>query len=98
MVIARYSFTNSLRYAFFVVPLHLDMQHNRFTTHEYGRTELACLYAPDLTPQSAWRKLRMWISLNSDLTMRLAELGYDGRRRSFTPRQVAAIAAYLGEP
>lgn len=67
-------------------------------SHEYGRTELACIYCPRLTPQAAWRKLRMWISINSELSLELTALGYDGHHRSFTPRMVQAIAHYLGEP
>ena len=68
------------------------------STHEYGRTELACIYSPRLTPQAAWRKLRLWISLNRELSLELTALGYDGHHRTFTPRMVQAITHYLGEP
>ena len=68
------------------------------TMKEYGRTELAQLYCPTLTPDAAWRKLKRWIGLNSDLTRELTELGYTARQRTFTPRMVSRIFHWLGEP
>ena len=65
---------------------------------EYGRTELAQLYCPQLTPDAAWRKLKRWINLNTELTAQLRELGYTPSQRSFTPKMVASIFYYLGEP
>ena len=68
------------------------------TMKEYGRTELAQLYCPQLTPDAAWRKLKRWINLNTELTAQLRELGYTPSQRSFTPKMVASIFYYLGEP
>lgn len=65
---------------------------------EYGRTELAQRYCPTLTPDAAWRKLKRWINLNTELTAQLRELGYTPSQRSFTPKMVASIFYYLGEP
>lgn len=65
---------------------------------EYGRTELALLYCPTMTPQGAWRKLKMWIEINCDLRRELERLGYRKGHRSFTPRMVSRIFYYLGEP
>ena len=67
-------------------------------TRTFGRTELAQLYSPDLTAEAAWKKLKRWIALNGDLTARLTELGYTPSQRSFTPKMVASIFYYLGEP
>ena len=67
-------------------------------TRTFGRTELAQLYSPDLTAEAAWKKLKRWIALNGDLTARLTELGYTPSQRSFTPKMVASIFHYLGEP
>ncbi|MBR2101534.1 MAG: DUF4248 domain-containing protein [Bacteroidales bacterium] len=39
-----------------------------------------------------------WINYNRELREELQKLGYDGRQRVFTPRQVEAIMRYLGEP
>lgn len=68
------------------------------TMKEYGRTELAQRYCPQLTPDAAWRKLKRWINLNTELTAQLRELGYTPSQRSFTPKMVASIFYYLGEP
>ena len=65
---------------------------------EYGRMELAQIYSPDIQPESAWRKLRKWISINTELSERLQALGYNGSSRSFTPAQVKAIIELIGEP
>ena len=67
-------------------------------TRTFGRTELAQLYSPDLTAEAAWRKLKRWIALNGDLTQELLKLGYTPSQRSFTPKMVASIFHYLGEP
>lgn len=69
-----------------------------FTIRSYGRTELALLYNPHLTPQSAWRTLNHWIGLSEALSARLRQLGYNSSSRRFTPAMVAAIVAHLGEP
>ena len=67
-------------------------------TRTFGRTELAQLYSPDLTAEAAWKKLKRWINLNTELTAQLRELGYTPSQRSFTPKMVASIFHYLGEP
>ena len=69
-----------------------------FKIRAYGRMELAQLYSPELTDMAAYRKMKKWIDLCPGLTGRLARLGYDPRRRSFTPLEVRAIVDALGEP
>ena len=59
---------------------------------ERGRMELAQLYFPQLGGIAAWKKLQHWI-----LKDELRQLGYTGRQRTFTPRQVNRIVHYLGE-
>ena len=58
----------------------------------FGRTELAQLYFPGLTPDGAWHKLRAWLHLNP----RLSHF-YELRRRTFTPAEVQLIYTELGE-
>lgn len=74
------------------------MDNVKFKVSKYGRTELAQLYSPDISPASAWSKLKKWIELSPGLTERLQSLGYNGTTRSFTPAQVQAIVNALGEP
>lgn len=70
-----------------------------FRIRQYGRTELALLYSPDITPKAAWKKLQQWISYHPQLPLTLRRLGYDARRqRIFTPAQVEAIVEAIGEP
>ena len=64
----------------------------------YGRTELAQLYNPCLTPKAAYRKLVGWIDHYPGLAVRLAELGKLPGSRSYTPAQVREIVEALGEP
>ena len=71
---------------------------NEFKIREYGRTELAQLYSPDITPASAWKKLKIWIGLYPGLNQQLSLLGYHQRQRIFTPSQVRAIVDAIGEP
>ena len=69
-----------------------------FKIRAYGRMELAQLYCPTVTPDSAYRKLCAWIKLYPHLSERLEELGHSPRCRSYTPAQVRAIVEALGEP
>ncbi len=86
-----------------VVPLHHKndkaMKNTaEFGIREYGRTELAQLYSPDIAPASAWKKLKGWIALYPGLTQKLESLGYNPGKRIFTPAQVKAITDAIGEP
>ena len=64
---------------------------------ERGRMELAQLYFPQLGGIAAWKKLQHWISICQPLKDELRQLGYTGKQRTFTPRQVNCIVHYLGE-
>lgn len=69
-----------------------------FEVRQYGRTELAQLYSPNITPEAAWKKLKLWIDHFPGLNQQLRTLGYRKRQRIFTPAQVRAIAEAIGEP
>ena len=69
-----------------------------FCIRSYGRTELALLYNPCLTPKAAYRKLAAWIDHYPGLAGHLAELGTLPGSRSYTPAQVREIVGALGEP
>ena len=64
----------------------------------YSMKELAGLYFPASSPRAATTQLRRWITLNNDLTDALAQTGLKKGQRLLTPRQVALILEYLGEP
>lgn len=69
-----------------------------FKIRTYGWQELAILYAPDLTPESAGKRLSSWIRFNPKLTHELQESGLKKGQRVLTPLQVRIIIQYLGEP
>ena len=59
----------------------------------YGRMELAQAYFPNITPKSAWEKLRS-LMVTDNLLSPLLSTG----RRSFLPAEVAMIFSHLGQP
>lgn len=69
-----------------------------FKIRTYGWQELAILYALDLTPESAGKRLSSWIRFNPKLTHELQESGWKKGQRVLTPLQVRIIIQYLGEP
>lgn len=74
------------------------IDNNEFRIRAYGRTELAQLYAPGLTPQSAYRRLRQWIDYCPGLNERLNAMSTNTKSRIWTAPQVAQIIEALGEP
>ena len=64
----------------------------------YSKKELALLYFPDSTPETAVKHLMTMIRRNDMLWDELQEMGYYNRRKTFTPREVKAIFDWLGAP
>ena len=69
-----------------------------FTPRTYPKSELALLYAPQSTAETAIKNLYRWIRYCKPLCRELEELHYNPRRRSFMKREVEAIVRHLGEP
>lgn len=69
-----------------------------FAVKTYGWQELAIQYAPELTPNSASKRLTRWVLLNKELYERLIALGWKKGLRILTPVQVEAIIGVFGEP
>ena len=63
-----------------------------------SKTELAALYAPDLKPYIARRRLNKWIGKNEELLRELKTRGYTERLTMLTTAHVQLIIRYLGEP
>ncbi len=74
------------------------MNLNPFIPQAYGKAELAQRYFPDADPAVAANRLRRSIERAHGLLQALAPTGYPSRAHFFTPRQVAIIVSYLGEP
>lgn len=75
-----------------------NINMNNYPIRAYGRTQLAQIYFPEMTPDAAYRKLKSWIEGCTELKKALGRLGYGSRQRMYTPAQVAAIFDLLGEP
>lgn len=64
----------------------------------YSVKELSGMYFPHSSGRAATTQLKRWLELNTVLQQRLAETGYVAGQKLLTPRQVALIVDYLGEP
>ena len=65
---------------------------------QYGRTEPALEYSPNLTPKGAWQKLKSWMMINPRLRQHFFGGGRGARLRLFTQKQVQMIVDELGTP
>lgn len=69
-----------------------------FEIRTYGFGELARLYLPDIKPESASKRLRIWIKKNRKLNALLVQLGYEQSDKILTPKMVICITQGLGYP
>lgn len=69
-----------------------------FRVKSYGKAELAMLYNPQMCPREALRTLTRWMARNGELYKELLAIGYRKTCKIFTPKEVAVITHYLGEP
>ena len=59
---------------------------------------LAMMYSPNVCRKSALRLLNAYIHRAKGLLPALEETGYSHHARHFTPKQLALVLTYLGEP
>lgn len=77
----------------------ITMNDMTFRVRPYSKRELAKMYFPDTAQaETAVANLRNLMRRNHEMTGELAAAGYRLRDKVFTPRQVAIIVHYLGEP
>ena len=69
-----------------------------FQTRTYGKAELALLYQPCSSPESAIKTLNRWINRCLQLLEELRGMHYNARRHTFLKPEVEAIVRHLGEP
>lgn len=69
-----------------------------FEKRLYSKAELALLYQPCSTPESAVKTLNRWINGCPLLRRELDEMRYNPRRHTFLKHEVEAIVRHLGEP
>ncbi len=69
-----------------------------FAIRTYGYGELALLYFPKSSKQSASVQLRRWILRNNKLEKELIDAGFKPRQKVLTPKQVEIVVKTIGEP
>ncbi len=74
------------------------MQEDKFKVRAFGYGELAQLYFPQITKQSATIQFRRWIRINNPLQIALTSNGFRKFQKMLTPKQVEIIIKYIGEP
>ena len=76
------------------------INHNStmFNYRPYGKAELALLYHPYSSPETAMKTLYRWIKGCPMLMQELESMNYQPRRRTFLKPEVEAIVRHLGEP
>ena len=72
------------------------MEH--FVIRAYSKKELALLFFPDSTPETAVKHLMALIRRCDMLWDALQGMGYYSKSKTFTPRQVQAIVDWIGAP
>ena len=68
-----------------------------FQIRSYGKAELALLYQPFSTPETALKTLYRWIKGCPPLLQELESMHYQPRRHTFLIPEVKAIVKHLGE-
>ena len=71
---------------------------DKFKIKSYGYGELAQMYFPTITKQSATVQFRRWIRINNKLLDELSLAGFKRYQKMLTPKQVEIIVRYIGEP
>lgn len=69
-----------------------------FELRPYKKSELAMMYFPDSTKDTALRIFTRWIKEEKGLWNELMDLGYNKFRQYLLKREVEAIVRYFGEP
>ena len=69
------------------------MGDKAFEIKAYGKSELAMIYFPKVSQDTAMKKLRRWFEVNP----RLRHL-INGSIKGYTPKQVRQIVEEVGEP
>lgn len=80
------------------VPEALPATVDDFPLRAYHRTDLAEQYHPESHGKSAWEKFKYELDLCHGLHNALRDVGYDGKRRTYTPTEVWVIAQFLDTP
>lgn len=70
----------------------------KFQIRVYRKNELAMMYFPMASKETAIRSFRRWLVRNNRLMADLLSIGYDKNRQHLLKPEVALIVKYFGEP
>lgn len=77
---------------------YTDDEQEAFKPRLYKKCELAMMYFPNATKESASRSFRRWLSRCGMMMMELEAAGYDKNRQYLLKPEVEIIVKHLGEP
>lgn len=77
---------------------YVEIKESSFEIRAYDKVELALLYCPGRTADSASRTLQRWIRQCEALGRELEDIGYNVHRHRFLRKEVELIVRHLGEP
>lgn len=69
-----------------------------FTVKSYHKADLALMYHPGLSATAAMGKMRRWINRNAELKRKMGEVQVSVLNHTYTPKEVAILVEFLGEP
>ncbi|MDC2624453.1 DUF4248 domain-containing protein [Bacteroides ovatus] len=75
-----------------------NKEEKKFELRAYDKAELALLYCPGRSEETAMKTLTRWINQCGQLVQALEIIGYNSRRHRFLRQEVEQIVKYLGEP
>lgn len=73
-------------------------EEKSFELRAYDKIELALLYCPSRSEETAMKTMTRWINGCAGLVQALSDLGYNSRRHRFLRQEVEQIVRFLGEP
>lgn len=73
-------------------------EEKKFELRAYDKVELALLYCPGRTEETALKTLQRWIKQCGQLVKALDAIEYNSRRHRFLRQEVELIVRHLGEP
>lgn len=73
-------------------------EEKSFELRAYDKIELALLYCPGRSEETAMKTMTRWINGCAGLVQALSDLGYNSRRHRFLRQEVEQIVRFLGEP
>ena len=68
-------------------------EEEKFVVRAYGKSELAMIYFPESSKETAMKKFRNWLRINQRLRNYINK-----NARCYTPKQVRIIVEEVGEP